>query len=397
MWVRKRIDISTNDLVRGLAGCIRPGGRGDVSLPELPNRFVACLSIRSGFDSLLSAVDWPHGSEVLMTAITIGDMPRIVEHHGFRAVPVDIAPQTLAPSVSGIESLITPRTRAIVVTHLAGGTIELGPIRRLCDDAGLMLIDDRAQAFVGTREMISSSRQADVSMWSFGPVKTATALGAGVISVRDESLRQRMRQRLTSTPIQSRFAYGRRITKYAAIGLLSQRTVSGAIAQAFRVTGRDHDQFVAEMARGFAGDGFFCRIRRQPSPPLIRMLRNRVGSYDGSSIEHRRNAGKLLIRELDGILPVLGDQMIDPTYWFFSVLAEQPEPLIRSLWRAGFDATNRSSLRRVGADDTNRSMVADLILKHMVMLPIGGGMPGEEIKRMASVIREAKPVSPGGI
>lgn len=394
MWVRKRIDLSANDLMRGLAHCVMPNRRGESKATELPHQFLIYLSVRSGFDALLSTVDWPTDSEVLMTAITIGDMPRIVEHHGYRAVPVDVAPHSLAPTESAIRDAITPRTRAIVVTHLSGGSIELSSIARLCRDAGLMLIDDRAQAFVGTSELIRSSRSADVSMWSFGPVKTATALGAGVIGIRDDSLRERMHRRLADDPIQSRFTYGQRVMKYCGVGLLSHPTVSASIANAFRVFGKDHDQFVSELARGFAGEGFFGRIRHQPSQPLIRMLRHRVGSYDGASVEHRRQTGRILIDKLDGVLPVLGDQMIDPTFWIFAVLADQPAPLIRSLWRAGFDATNRSSLRRVGNVKGQPSMMADLILKHMVMLPIGGGMPNDEVARMASVIHDAKPEPP---
>ena len=364
-----------------------------------PERFVECLSIRTGFDSLLSLVDWPADSEILMSAITIADMPRIVRTHGYRPVPLDVSPHTLAPSLDEIRTRLTPRTRALVLTHLAGGGVEMAQLKDVCRGRGLMIIDDRAQAFVGTQAMIQSSRDADVSMWSFGSIKTATALGGAMFSVRDSDLRERMQRSLGQRPVQSRWLFARRIVKYAMIRFACRPLPAAGIVNAFRILGADHDRFAAELTRGFAGSGFFERIRHRPSLPLQQLLLRRLATYDEHQIERRRLAGQQLVRELDGVLPVLGDEMIDPTFWFFGVLADRPEQLVRSLWRAGFDATNRSSLRRVGGKqedpafvesaNAEDAMIADKLLKHMVLLPVSGEMPAEEIRRMAQVVRQS--------
>ena len=123
MWVSKRLDFSWRDLAFGLAGCAVAWRRGawEQRVEELWSSrgdALACLSVRSGFDLLWAAARFPQGSEVLFTALTIGDMPRIAEHHGLIPIPVDVDRVSTSPSVDELCRAITPRTRAVVVTHL---------------------------------------------------------------------------------------------------------------------------------------------------------------------------------------------------------------------------------------------------------------------------------------
>ncbi len=426
MWVRKKIDIGLPDLASAFAGGVsgmlwpttakatgtettgsiatqsnatrtdatRRKVSGAEATCDLPGHFVQCLSVRTGFDALLQQSDWPAGSEIIMTAITIPDMPRIAGEHGYRCVGVDIDATSLAPTLDAIRAKLTARTRAIVVTHLTGGMIETDAIASLCRRHGLMLIEDCAQAFVGYDRMLKSAKNADVSMWSFGPIKTATALGGGLISVRDRHLRRRMESHLQSYPAQTSAFFARRVMKYSLLLTICHRLPAATLAAWFRVAGSDHDRFVAGLARGFTGPDFFSRIRRRPSRALTCLLRRRLGSDVESRIDTRRTSAAILTDHLKGVLPIIGSEMIDPTYWLFGLLAEEPQPLIDALWRAGFDATNRSSLRVVTGDDSNELPNAERILRHMVLLPLGGDTPASEIQRMAETVRAAGPRPP---
>ncbi|MCA9062698.1 MAG: DegT/DnrJ/EryC1/StrS aminotransferase family protein, partial [Planctomycetaceae bacterium] len=155
MWSRKRIDITWTSL---FAACwstfVPPGGsqagrRAESALSETDA--IACLSVRSGFDLLLTERQFPAGSEILMSAITIPDMPRIVASHGLVAVPVDICPSTMSVDCERIRSHITPETKAIVVAHLFGTIPDLDPVAALARQHNLLLIEDCAQALDGRR------------------------------------------------------------------------------------------------------------------------------------------------------------------------------------------------------------------------------------------------------
>jgi dTDP-4-amino-4,6-dideoxygalactose transaminase len=130
MWSRKRFDIGWLDMLDGGLGCLacwdRAGAQQAVErLWSSEGDALACLSVRTGWDLLLSAADFPPGSEVLMSAVTIPDMAQIIEHHGLTPVPLDLDPETMLPSPEQIEAAVTLRTKAVLVAHLFGTSSSL--------------------------------------------------------------------------------------------------------------------------------------------------------------------------------------------------------------------------------------------------------------------------------
>ena len=136
-----------------------------------------CLSVRSGFDSWLKALQLPPGSEVLVSAITIRDMVRIIEAHNLVPVPVDLNPEDLSVDIASLNRAISPKTRAILVAHLFGTRQPMEPILDVARKHGLFVAENCAQAFAGRH--FTGDPSADVTMFSFGSIKTATAWEAG--------------------------------------------------------------------------------------------------------------------------------------------------------------------------------------------------------------------------
>ena len=128
-------------------------------------------------------------------------------------------------------------------------------------------------------------------MFSFGTIKTATALGGGLIRVEDPILRQEMRRRQAQYEPQSRGAYLRRVCKYAGMKLLSARRLYGGFFAACRWLGQDPNRIVGNAVRGFAGPDFFRRIRRQPTAALLRMIRRRIQRFPSAALHSRRTPG----------------------------------------------------------------------------------------------------------
>ncbi|TMD19068.1 MAG: DegT/DnrJ/EryC1/StrS aminotransferase family protein, partial [Chloroflexi bacterium] len=161
---------------------------------------LATYSVRSGFHLLLSTLQLPPGSEVMFSAVTHPDMPRLAMHHGLVPVPVDLDRGTLAPRPDALTRALTPRTRILVVAHLFGGLVDLDLAWEMCESRGVLLVEDCAQAFRGPLD--TGNPLADVSMFSFGMLKTATALGGALFTVRNASLLQRMRDIQAAWPQQ---------------------------------------------------------------------------------------------------------------------------------------------------------------------------------------------------
>ncbi|MBT6847388.1 MAG: DegT/DnrJ/EryC1/StrS aminotransferase family protein, partial [Planctomycetaceae bacterium] len=152
MWVRKRIDIGWADLASALAHCVFPN-RVDTTVVNQcwrdSRHAFTCLSVRSGLDILLRALDLPRGSEVIVSAMTIDGILKIIAEHGLVAVPVDLQFETLAPAPEDVEFAITDQTRLVLIAHLFGTQIDMQPYARITQQHGLLLVEDCAQSFHG--------------------------------------------------------------------------------------------------------------------------------------------------------------------------------------------------------------------------------------------------------
>ena len=394
MWVRMRFDIAWSDLACGIRNACLPLDRRALQQQicqhwSAPEEMLPCLSVRSGFDLLCAAMELPPGSEVLMSALTIPDMVRIAKHHGLVAVPVDLDVGRMAPNLEVLRRAITPAARAILVAHLFGTRVPMEPIVKLARQHGLLVIEDCAQAFVG-REY-EGHPDADAAMFSFGPIKTATALGGAVLRVRDPQMLRRMRALQATYPVQDRGAYLRRLLKYSTLKAACSRPMCDAILSLCRAAELDHDHMINGATRGFAGPHFFERIRRQPSGPLLAVLERRLRTFDPRRIAERAARGDFLVSLLPRGLQRPGGEVQGHTHWVFPILAEDPRRVIASLAKAGFDATQGGSLRVIAPPPDRPELdprAARAAAAKTVFLPVCPQMPTRFLRRMARVLAQ---------
>lgn len=393
MWFRLRPDIGYRQLAYGLAACARPWNRAALltNLAGLwagPDHTFVCLSVRTGFDLLLQALALPPGSEVVITALTIPDMVTIVQRHSLVPVPVDISPATLAPTPEALQRCLSPKTRLVVLTHLFGTRIPVEPIRQALQGRDILLVEDSAQAFDGAE---TGHPDADVSMFSFGPIKTATALGGALFRVKDSALLRRLQQLQEALPRQTRCEYLRRVCKYTLIRLASGPTLWGAIAWFCRRRGIDYESTVTQAARGFAGPGdLLHRIRRQPSTPLLAMLRRRLSRFDAAALARRRAHGRQLSALVQSSFLLPGASAPVHSYWLFPLLSEHRAELIVRLRGAGFDAAQHHTLGVVPPPQPARlgaSTQAQALLTQLLFVPAGAVLPDCELARLGEHLR----------
>jgi dTDP-4-amino-4,6-dideoxygalactose transaminase len=131
-------------------------------------------------------------------------MMQIMAHHQLKVVAVDLpesALDTTAPVVAvdcdAIREAVTARTVAVLVVHpfgmISATEKDMAWIQELASKHKLDVLEDCAECFTGLEpECYLGSPHADVSFFSFGLIKTATALGGGVAVFRDESVVQSM-------------------------------------------------------------------------------------------------------------------------------------------------------------------------------------------------------------
>ena len=397
MWFRLRPDIRYADIGYGLARCLLPGQRAHV-LEELSNLWTgpehtfACLSVRTGFSVLLEALALPAGSEVVMTSLNIPDMMEIVRQHGLTPVPLDISPATLAPRPEDLERVLSPRTKVVVAAHLFGTIISIEPLLKVLHGKQVLLVEDCAPAFAGCHGY-QGHPQSDAAMFSFGPIKSCTALGGALLRIRDPELRRRMVAIEREFPIQQRRAFFLRLCKYAGLKLATSKPAWGAIVKYCRWRGVAYDKTINGMGRGFAGKGgLMAKIRRRPSTPLLWLLRRRLRQFDAPAFDRRRRNGAQLAKLLAGEVLLPGTTALGSSFWVFPLLSAQRDDLIDALRATGFDAARHDSLHVVPlaqppAQGGNRQ--AQQIREQLMFVPAGSALPDREIGRLADCLLRA--------
>jgi perosamine synthetase len=385
MYARHRLDIGLRDLVPA-AAARRRGQPGTA-----PAGAMGCLSVRSGFHLLLQALDLPRGSEVVFSAVTHPDLPRLAEEHGLVGVPVDLDPETLAPRPTLLESAVTPRTRLVVVAHLFGGLVDLTPAAEVARRAGALLVEDCAQAYAGPGW--EGDPRAAVSMFSFGVLKTATAIGGAVLYVRDGGLLTRMALIHACWPRQREAAYAARVARCAALLAGGRPLPYRLLAEYHRATGRDLDAMVNGAVRSFPAGGGAELVRRlelRPSRSLLRALDRRRARFDPGRLARRAAAGELATELLPAGLFHPGNRMLRRTHWLFPVVADDPDALVAAARAAGFDAARAASNLAAVPAPPGRERLAPLsagrLVAGLVYLPMYPEIPEPERRRLLTEV-----------
>ena len=397
MYARKRLDIGWLDLGAGLAACATAGDR-DRLARDVENWFeradrgrgaLACLSVRSGLDLALRALALPRGSEVLVSALTIPDMWKVLEHHGLVPVPLDVDPRTLAPRIEDARAA-SGRTRALLVAHLFGTRVPLAPWARLARERGWLLFEDCAQAFTGPEW--AGEPDADLSMFSFGPIKTAAALAGGVLLVRDAALLARMRELERALPVQPTAPFARRIVKYAGLKAISTRAGYALFVRGTAALGKDHDVVIQGSVRGFAGGEFFEKIRHRPSAALCALMLRRLRASGGARVRARAAVGEALRARVGRAAEVAGDEAPFRSHWVLAVACDDPDRLVALAREDGFDATRAATLRAVPPPPDRPELAAreaERLVARLVYLPVYPELPERAIERLAEVVRRS--------
>ena len=395
LYARHRLDIRPSHLARAVALLGATGPERVARTVEArwsPNGdALACYSVRSGFHLLLTALDLPPGSEVLFSAVTHPDMPRIAEHHGLVAVPVDLDAATLSPSAGALLRCLGPRSRVLVVAHLFGGHVDLRPLADICRRAGIVVVEDCAQAFDGPPDV--GDPQAAVSMFSFGLLKTSTALGGAILTVRDRPLLARMRDVQRAWPLQKRRAHLKRIAQTAAFMTLTRPAPYAVIA---RRMGARFDHLVNSSVRAFPASStadLVLRLERRPSAPLLKLLLHRLETFDHARLLARATSGERLAAMLPPGLHA-GGLALDHSHWLFPVVSDRPEELIAGVRATGLDAArSASSVKAIPAPAGRPELEprsAQSVMSRLVFVPAYPELPDGSIAAIARVLQECR-------
>lgn len=132
------------------------------------------------------------GDEVIVTPMTFAASSNAILYMGAVPVFADIDPSTYNLDVRDVERKITDKTKAIVVVDFAGQPVDIEEFRSLANKYNLKLVQDSAHSLGSTYGGEKIGSLADVTTFSFHPVKPITTGEGGMIVTNNEGIYKRM-------------------------------------------------------------------------------------------------------------------------------------------------------------------------------------------------------------
>jgi perosamine synthetase len=151
----------------------------------------ACTSGSAAIHCAVAALDLEPGDEIITTPITDMGALTAILYQGQIPAFCDVDPDSYNVTAETIAPRINERTRAVVVTHLFGTPCDMDPIVALCEQHGLKLIEDCAQAFDATYKGRPVGTIGDIGCFSFQQGKHMTTGEGGMVLTDDEDLARR--------------------------------------------------------------------------------------------------------------------------------------------------------------------------------------------------------------
>lgn len=170
---------------------------------EFEERFAAwvgakhAISFSSGTAALHGAAfaaGLASGDEVITTPMTFCATANCIVYQDATPVFADVCPDTLNVDPEEVQKKISDRTRAIIAVDYAGHPAELEKLRTLAERHGLVFIEDACHALGAKYRGQKVGALADMTVFSFHPVKHLTTGEGGMVTTDDTGLAEKLRR-----------------------------------------------------------------------------------------------------------------------------------------------------------------------------------------------------------
>lgn len=304
------------------------------------------------------------GDEVITTPITFAASANCARYMGADVVFADIRYDTMNIDPDSIEANITDRTKAIVAVDYTGQAVEIDRIREICDKYNLIFIEDAAHS-IGTKysgKQIGSL--ADLTTFSFHPVKTITGGEGGAILTNSEEMYKKLllfrTHAITSEGVdkeengfwyyeQIDLGYNYRLTDFQAALLINQLGKLDRFVKRRREIAKAYDEAFADM------------------PEII----------PHTNIKESETSYHLYVLRLN-----LDNLNCDRKIFFDAMSAENIQPQIHYIPTYWFPYYERYGYKR------GLCPVAEKVYSEILSIPIYPSMTDEDVNDVISAVRK---------
>lgn len=314
---------------------------------KLPNALAMSSGTGALHVALLLAGVEP-GDEVITTSMTAEPTNTTILNIGATPVFADVDPETGNLDPAAVEAMVTDRSRAIVVVHYAGYPADLPGLRQVADRHGLKLIEDCAHALGASSDGRAIGNYGDFAMFSFQSIKHMTTVDGGLLTMKDAGL----------------LAEARRLRWFGLTKGVPRTEVD------LRRPG-----FKYNMSNVTATIGL-CQLDTIHEKVGCHILNGRF--YDDA------------LAAVPGLRPARVDATITPSYWLYTLLADDSDAVERTLGTIGVTASKlhrpnhlHTAFAGFRREDANLST----FYRRLVHIPCGWWVSNEDRERIVAALK----------
>jgi perosamine synthetase len=212
----------------------------------------ACSSGTAALDLAVAALNLKKDDEVILPSMTIISCAQCLVKKGIKPVLIDCDLLTYNMKVGDIEDKITNKTRAIMIVHIFGITVDIDPILLLAEKYNLKIIEDAAEMLGQEYNGKKCGSFGDVSIFSFYPNKHITTGEGGMLMSNDSEIDARAKSYRNLCFTSDRFVhndlgYNYRMTNLqAALGVAQLENINRSV-QKKRWIGSLYNKFLKDV------------------------------------------------------------------------------------------------------------------------------------------------------
>jgi len=392
IYPRKKLDYSFGNIFSALAFALTPRLNENRIMNDIESMWpeenvIVGLSVRTIFDTILTHQNFEKGSEIVMSGISIPDMGKIVDAHGLKIVPVDLDMDLLQVSRDSISNALSKKTVMVVAAHLFGSRMDMTPIYdALYDRPDIFIVEDCAQAFDGVGKYTKQSK-TDISIFSFGSIKSVTALGCAIGFAKEPGLQRQIKKSLSNYKQVPNTQFLTKVLKYIMLKFLEKPFIYGLFISLCRLLNVDYDKVIISSIRMVKNVGLLETIRRFPPRAQLKYLLYRLANMKDNHFSKRIEAGDYVSTRLKRC-NVHGFKNDTHSYWLFPIRTSKRSILVKALCDAGFDATFTST-QLIPINPTGDGMTpknCDQYMSETIYLPVYDSIPKAKLETLIAVV-----------
>ena len=289
------------------------------------------------------------GDDVVSTAMTAEPSNMSIRHAGGRIVWADVDPRNGNLTAATIEASITPRTRAVLVVHYGGIPAPMASIRLIAERQGIPVIEDAAHALGARYGGVPLGAHSAFVMYSLQAVKHLNTIDGGMLVCRAAADVDRGR-----------------LIRWFGIDRRAPRTSVD----------------VATVGYKYHMNNVTATIG------LVQL--NHIRAVLDRHVQNGRFFDRVL-EGVPGLQRCVWDANSEPSYWFYTLLAERRDDLSRALTDRGIEnglVHRRNDMHPVFADSRRELPGLDGFWRRMLHIPCGWWVTDEEREHIAATIRK---------